>query len=214
MDVLSRNKLQRYQSVLILPLTILSVIFLILYLLESFDSNLVVQYPLIFEIGNLVIWIVFIFDYLFQIVLSENKWRFIIAHPIELLLVVFPFFRPLRALRLLFIFERLFQGYLNRVTIRLSLYVGGSATIILLLGAAAIYDAEAGLSTAKITTPEEAIWWAFVTVTTVGYGDYYPVTTLGRLIAVALMLTGIAVVGTVTASFAAYIVARVQQEQK
>ena len=189
-------------------------IFLILYLLESFDSPIAVAYPLIFELGNLVIWTVFIVDYVLQIFLSNKKWKFILSHPIELLLVILPFFRPLRALRLLVIFERLFQGYINRFTIRLSLYVGGSATIILLLGAAAIYDAEAGLSTAKITTPEEAIWWAFVTVTTVGYGDYYPVTTIGRLIAVALMLTGIAVVGTVTASVAAYIVARVQQEHK
>lgn len=214
MDKSPQTKLQKYQSVLLFPLTILSVIFLILYLLESFDSPIAVAYPLIFELGNLVIWTVFIVDYVLQIFLSNKKWKFILSHPIELLLVILPFFRPLRALRLLVIFERLFQGYINRFTIRLSLYVGGSATIILLLGAAAIYDAEAGLSTAKITTPEEAIWWAFVTVTTVGYGDYYPVTTIGRLIAVALMLTGIAVVGTVTASVAAYIVARVQQEHK
>lgn len=214
MDKSPQTKLQKYQSVLLFPLTILSVIFLILYLLESFDSPIAVAYPLIFELGNLVIWTVFIVDYVLQIFLSNKKWKFILSHPIELLLVILPFFRPLRALRLLVIFERLFQGYINRFTIRLSLYVGGSATIILLLGAAAIYDAEAGLSTAKITTPEEAVWWAFVTVTTVGYGDYYPVTTIGRLIAVALMLTGIAVVGTVTASVAAYIVARVQQEHK
>jgi voltage-gated potassium channel len=53
----------------------------------------------------------------------------------------------------------------------------------------------------SINTPEEALWWAFVTVTTVGYGDFYPVTTLGRIVAVLLMVSGVGLFG----SFAAYI---------
>jgi len=48
-------------------------------------------------------------------------------------------------------------------------------------------------------------------VTTVGYGDKFPVTTEGRFVAVALMLVGLAVVGVITASVAAWLIARVQQ---
>jgi voltage-gated potassium channel len=50
----------------------------------------------------------------------------------------------------------------------------------------------------NITTAEDAIWWALVTVTTVGYGDKYPVTTEGRLIAVILMFTGVGLFGVFT----------------
>lgn len=48
----------------------------------------------------------------------------------------------------------------------------------------------------NIVTAEDAVWWAFVTITTVGYGDYYPVTSGGRLIAAALMFAGIGVFGS------------------
>ncbi len=50
-------------------------------------------------------------------------------------------------------------------------------------------------------------------MTTVGYGDRYPVTTEGRFVAVGLMLVGLAVVGVVTASIAAWLIANVQQDQ-
>jgi voltage-gated potassium channel len=53
------------------------------------------------------------------------------------------------------------------------------------------------------------VWWAFVTVTTVGYGDFYPVTGWGRFVAVLLMCGGIAVVGVVTATTASWLIERV-----
>ena len=53
------------------------------------------------------------------------------------------------------------------------------------------------------------MWWAVVTVTTVGYGDFYPITVVGRLVAVGLMIGGIAVLGVVTASVASWLVEQV-----
>lgn len=70
-------------------------------------------------------------------------------------------------------------------------------------------DAEQAAPGANIKTPGDALWWAATTVTTVGYGDRYPVTTQGRLIAVALMVVGIAMVGAITASVAAWLVSQV-----
>ena len=56
------------------------------------------------------------------------------------------------------------------------------------------------------------MWWAITTVTTVGYGDLSPTTTMGRAVAVALMIGGITLVGTVTATLASWIVQRVAEE--
>ena len=63
-----------------------------------------------------------------------------------------------------------------------------------------------------ITDFGTALWWAFVTVTTVGYGDFSPVTFQGKIIAVVLMFTGIALIGIVTATLASWIVDQVNLE--
>jgi voltage-gated potassium channel len=57
----------------------------------------------------------------------------------------------------------------------------------------------------NILTAEDALWWSYTTITTVGYGDRFPVTTEGRLIGVALMTVGVGIFGTYTALIAAWI---------
>ena len=77
-----------------------------------------------------------------------------------------------------------------------------SATVLLLIfGSVVILVVEGPNPDSQINTAEEALWWAFVTVTTVGYGDFYPVTTLGRVVAALLMVAGVSLFG----SFAAYV---------
>lgn len=77
-----------------------------------------------------------------------------------------------------------------------------TATLLLVaFGAITMLLVESPHPQSPIDTAEEALWWAFVTVTTVGYGDYYPVTTLGRVVAIFLMVGGVGLFG----SFAAYI---------
>ena len=68
-------------------------------------------------------------------------------------------------------------------------------------------DVERGAHGANITTFGDALWWAMTTVTTVGYGDQFPVTTTGRIVAAALMLVGISLLGLITATVAASFVA-------
>jgi voltage-gated potassium channel len=93
------------------------------------------------------------------------------------------------------------------------IYVGGAVALSVGLGALAVLDAEQDAPGANITTFGDALWWASTTVTTVGYGDRYPVTTEGRLVAVGLMLAGIGLVGAVTASVTAWILGRVAAER-
>lgn len=80
------------------------------------------------------------------------------------------------------------------------------AIVIVLAGAWVVMIDEAHHANANIHGYGDAVWWAFVTVTTVGYGDKYPVTTDGRVVAVLLMLVGIGLIGTLTATVASFFV--------
>jgi voltage-gated potassium channel len=72
------------------------------------------------------------------------------------------------------------------------------AILLIIFSAIAILQVE-NTKEGNIKSAEDAIWWAYVTITTVGYGDKYPVTTEGRLIAVILMTAGVGLFGTFTA---------------
>jgi voltage-gated potassium channel len=80
--------------------------------------------------------------------------------------------------------------------------------------ALAVLDAERHVHGSNITTFGNALWWAIVTVTTVGYGDHFPVSIEGRFIAAGLMIGGVALIGVVTASFAAWFINRVRAEEE
>lgn len=71
--------------------------------------------------------------------------------------------------------------------------------VMIVFGSIAILQVEPSSPGANITNGADALWWAFVTITTVGYGDFYPVTTTGRVIAALLMTSGVGLFGTFTA---------------
>jgi len=74
--------------------------------------------------------------------------------------------------------------------------------LVLQFGSIAILAAERGAPSAEIKTASDAIWWAVVTMSTVGYGDTYPVTNNGRLVAILVIVVGVALFGVVTGSLA------------
>jgi len=75
-------------------------------------------------------------------------------------------------------------------------------------------DAERQTPDANIRNFGDALWWATTTVTTVGYGDHFPVSIEGRFIAAALMIGGIALLGVITASFASWLIERVAEVEE
>ena len=81
-----------------------------------------------------------------------------------------------------------------------------TAIILIVVSSISILHFEAQAD-GNIKTPEDAVWWAIATITTVGYGDKVPVTPEGRLAAAALMLAGLSVIATISGSFAAWFLA-------
>lgn len=159
------------------------------------------------------VWAAFAVDFVVRIVLAEPRWPYAKRHWYDVALIALPMLRPLRLLRLLAFLRILNRSATSSLVGRVSTYVIGAAIMAVGLGAIAVLDVEQDAPGANITTFGDALWWACATVTTVGYGDHYPVTTQGRFIAVGLMLVGIAMVGAVTASVAAWLVSQVEQQR-
>lgn len=161
----------------------------------------------IFRWSNYFIWTLFLFDYLIQLYLASNKGKFFTTHFIELFLVVVPFFRPLRGLRaLLFTSKASFRSkksYIKSIPILIAV----TTVLMILIMGAAVLEIERLTPGSHIKTSSDALWWALVTVTTIGYGDVYPVTAEGRLVAGVLIIFGVAMISALTASFAAWILA-------
>lgn len=162
------------------------------------------------EAGLLVIWVVFVVDFVVRLILAPDRWRWLLRHLHLLAIVVLPFFRTLFVLRLVALLSALRRATASAFRGRVMLYSITSASLIVLVGDLGVLDAEQDAPGATITSFGDSIWWAFTTITTVGYGDLYPVTIPGRTIAVGLMISGIALVGAVTATLASWFVERVQ----
>lgn len=152
------------------------------------------------------VWAAFVVEYLVLLWTAPDRLHMVRTHVLDLIIIVLPFLRPLRLLRLLTVFTRA-----GVATHRLTGRPGFRGFLLVALGvvvaaAGGVYAFEAGRPAANIDTFPEAMWWALVTSTTVGYGDYTPVTAEGRAIATVLMLVGVGVFGVVTANLAAFFV--------
>jgi len=161
-----------------------------------------------------VAWALFVADYLARLLLATNRRRYILRHPLDLLVIVLPLLRPLRLLRLVALLNVLNRRVVMRLRGRLAVYVAGGAALLAFCASLAVLDVERSSPEATITSFGDAMWWAITTMTTVGYGDHFPVTARGRLVGVALMLGGIALLGVVTATLASWLVEAVATEQQ
>ncbi|QGV80815.1 potassium channel family protein [Streptomyces ficellus] len=159
-----------------------------------------------------VVWGAFALDYVIRLALAPSRWHFVRSHPLDLLAVLLPLVQPLRLLRL--VSTLLLVGRRARMAsqIRLTTYVAGSVAGLLMFGSLAVLHVERDAPDGNIKTLGDAVWWSFTTMTTVGYGDHAPTTGLGRLLAVGLMLSGIALLGVVTANIAAWFISRFERD--
>ncbi|NAX48265.1 ion transporter [Photobacterium halotolerans] len=144
---------------------------------------------------------------------SQNKKAFLKTHWPDYLASI-PIIEPLRFMRLVQIFRviRLIRSgqqllrhildYRREATI---------ATIVLLLtvlvtvGSSLILIIESKDPNANIQSADDAIWWVFVTISTVGYGDHYPVTTLGKILATVIITCGVGLFGMVAGLISSFV---------
>lgn len=156
---------------------------------------------------NLII-AVFAAELVLKVAVAERRLLYLRRHWLDVLIVVLPFLRPLRVLRVLRIVPVLARGAIGVRRI-MGPYHGAYVLLIglgaVIISATLIFVFERG-GGGSIRGFDDALWWAATTVTTVGYGDTFPITSEGRAVAVFLMIVGIALFGVLTAATAAYFV--------
>jgi len=213
MSTASADRLRVYEQRSAWVLTTAAVVFLAVYAWPILDPGLSIRLRRVCTIANLTIWIGFALDYLLRLTLAPSKRQFVRSHLLDLVILLLPLLRPLRALRVVTALARL-----NRTSVsvrgRTTTYVVGSVILLGFVAALAVLDAERGSGHANITSFGDATWWAATTITTVGYGDQFPTTAEGRLVGVGLMIGGIALAGTVTAALASWFVEQISTTER
>jgi voltage-gated potassium channel len=195
-------------------ITLMSVIVIIYQYLEQ-PTGITLTIIYIFD---LVVVIILIFDFYYRMKESKEGANFVLKHAYELPamipLVVFGLFESesvlniaLRGLRLIRLFRLI--SLASRITYILGrtgnriIYTVVFSVIAVSIGAVAIYIVEHNVEGTKFTNIGDAFWWAMVTITTVGYGDIYPITIEGKIVAGFLMVVGIAILGVLISTLGA-----------
>jgi voltage-gated potassium channel len=195
-------------------LTLLAVLFLIVFSIPAFVVDLSDNAQRYIELVQWICWLAFAFDLFFGLLTSKSKKEYLLKHPLELMSVLLPFLRPLRLMRVIsfggLALQKIAMGKQFAITLKVAL----TAVFVSYIAAVQITISERDIEGSNIKTFSDGLWWAVTTVTTVGYGDRFPTTTEGRILAVMLMLVGISLVGVITASVASWFVRLSQEESK
>jgi voltage-gated potassium channel len=195
-------------AILLLSVYVLAVVFL------ETVANLSPKTILLLDYVDSLVCLVFLYDFFFHLYKAPSKKAFLRWGWLDLISSI-PMFgvfrwariaRVVRILRILrafrsakvlitFLFEHRAQSTLAVVSMMSAVLVIFSSVVILHVES---------LPNSNIKTPEDALWWAISTITTVGYGDKYPITDAGRLVAVLLMISGVGLFATFTAFISAF----------
>jgi voltage-gated potassium channel len=210
----SQDAYDRFSAAIEVPMTVLAVVWLPVLIVPAV-ARIPASAADALDAIDYLVWAAFAAEYLAKLYLAPSRAEFFRAHLVDLAVVAVPVLRPLRVLRLLRLvtFSRVgltLSTALNRARNLLTHhglhYVLLSVLAIIAVGAALELAFEQHAPGSNIHDYGDALWWAIVTVTTVGYGDKYPVSVGGRGVAVVLMLTGIGLVGVLSATVASYFV--------
>jgi voltage-gated potassium channel len=207
----SETRLQRFERHAEWPLAVAAVVFLVLFSRQVLVQPHGHEAHIIWAI-NWAIWGLFFLDYFVRRYLATDRWHWFLRHLLDFAIVTLPLLRPLRLLRLLVLIEVLQKAVGDAFRGRIVVYTLSGVVLLIYTASLAVFEKERYLPGATINSFGKALWWSVTTVTTVGYGDVYPVTNTGRVIAVLLMVGGISLVGVVTASLASWIIQRVAEQ--
>jgi voltage-gated potassium channel len=192
-------------------LTVLALIYLAAFSYPAFVSEISAADLSKLELVQWATWIIFALDLIMGLWKAPSKKRYLKTHPLEIVSVVLPFLRPLRLLRVIsfgaLVIQKIAVGKQIAITLKVFLF----SILIAYIAAVQITITEREVASSNIKSFGDGLWWAVTTVTTVGYGDRFPTTSVGRVIAVGLMLVGISLMGVITASVAAWFVKMSQE---
>ena len=210
-----------YYDTTIIILALISVVLVLLGFAEIVDLD---NPP--YSIIDLLLWGVFVVDYGWRFFLSKGKWRFIIENIFDLLAIlplnaIFTVFRLGRIFRLARLTKLLKLTRLLRIvglTGKLEKKIGkllrtNGLLYIFYLNSFIVLVGSSILSVVEEKSFSESLWWALVTVTTVGYGDIIPTSIFGKWLAVLLMLVGIGTIGMLTSALTNFFVKDNSDEQ-
>jgi voltage-gated potassium channel len=192
-------------------LTILALAFLVSFSYPAFETNISNSTQTILDTIQWISWGAFAADFFYGLIRAINKKDYLIKHPLDLAAVILPFLRPLRLLRVIsfggLVIQKVAVGKQFAITLKVLI----ASLFVAYISAVQITITERGVDGSNIKNIGDGLWWAITTVTTVGYGDRFPTTSEGRLLAVGLMVMGISLMGVITASVASWFV-RIGQE--
>ncbi|HEX2985819.1 MAG TPA: potassium channel family protein [Caproiciproducens sp.] len=207
--------LKYFYDVIITLLAIFSVV------LVLFDFSSIVDLSVMpWEMVDHIIWGIFTIDYVSRFIISKEKKTFFKENIFDLIAIL-PFNEVLSIFRISRLFRvarlarlsrltkglRLFRtfGFLGVLKKRLDNFLHTNGFIYVLYSAGAlILTSSIAMSYLENKSFGDALWWSIVTTTTVGYGDISPVTPIGRIIAVILMIFGIGLIGMLTGTITTY----------
>ena len=163
------------------------------------------------ELVATIIYAIFVIDLALRVIAAGRElltiagfFKFLKENWLAIAATLLPAFRSLRVLRVLLVLRGL-GPFLKTRSSKVGMVVGVTLPIVLYTAALSVYEAERYADGANITSFGEAVWWAFASVTTVGYGDRFPVTEDGRFVATFLMIIGIGLFSSLTALLAAWV---------
>jgi voltage-gated potassium channel len=213
----SQDAYDRFAAAVEVPLTVLAVLWLPV-LVVPLVTRVGAALTGTFEVIDYVVWAVFVVEYLIKAYLAPSRRAFFRRHVLDLVIIAVPVARPLRALRLLRLLRLVTLARVGLIlssalkrTRDLLTHNGLHWVLLAVLAIIAVCSAmelafEQHAPGSNIRTFSDALWWSIVTVTTVGYGDRYPVSAGGKGVAIVLMFTGIGLVGVLSATVASYFV--------
>ncbi|WP_314841072.1 potassium channel family protein [Rothia mucilaginosa] len=194
------------------PMFVASVLYLLAFAAPIMSTRIQEPYDGYLNIIQLILWGLFAADYCVRLYLAPRRLYFITHNLMNLAIVLLPAWRIVSFLAMIHLTANRQYKRLSELAMKLF----GYTAIFIIMFALAIYSVESSEPGAMIRDLPTAYWWTFTTLATVGYGDVYPITGIGRVIAVVVMLYGVGMVAVATGALASWIIEKIggREEQE
>jgi len=186
----------------------------------QFDKNIATAQMTYLRIADKIIYGIFVVEFLIRLYFSKNKIKYVKNNLFDFIAIIpFDFFTVspygsvFKLLKVFAYILRLIDNLKELLYTNGFIYSLGGTIIITIIGSFGMYIFEKD-SSQTIKSYGDALWWSFVTVTTVGYGDISPSTTIGRTIACVLMLSGIGFLSMLTSTVSTYFLSKTEKNKK